>query len=187
MSRLEEVRAALGGWRGISETEALGGIVFEWDGDPVAAVVDDELVVRVEGGGWATATGALEELLDHSAEVVIDECVVRWHGELRAGGIPAFQAMLALVRHDPEREQLQRILLGITRGADRDLAQLAVTCLGHVGRIDREVLPEVVPRLRELLGDPQLGGRAEDALGDIRQFVQRPRQKRTSGPPEKYS
>ncbi|MCG8922061.1 hypothetical protein [Lentzea sp. CC55] len=83
----------------------------------------------------------------------------------------AYQAMLALVRHDPEREQLQRVLLDVVSGSDRDLAQLAVTCLGHVGRIDREVLPEVVPALRELLGDPQLGGRAEDALGDIEHFA----------------
>ncbi|MFD4639282.1 hypothetical protein ACFWN2_18330 [Lentzea sp. NPDC058436] len=170
MSRLDEVRAALDGWRDITETEALGGVVFEWDGDPLAGVVDGELVVRVEGGGWAAATGDLDESLGRSAGVVIEECVVRWRGELRAGGIPAFQAMLALVRHDPERAQLQRILLGVVDGADRQLAQLAVTCLGHVGRIDRVVLPEVVPRLRALLGDPQLGGRAEDALGDIGHF-----------------
>ncbi|MET9229390.1 hypothetical protein [Lentzea sp. NPDC003310] len=169
----DEVRAALEGWRDITETEALGGVVFEWAGDPLVGVVDGALVVRAEGG-WATATGPLDEALDRSAGVVIDECVVRWHGELRAGGLPAFQAMLALVRHDPEREQLQRVLLDVVdHGPDRDLAQLAVTCLGHVGRIDRAVLPEVVPRLRALLGDPQLGGRAEDALGDIESFAGR--------------
>jgi hypothetical protein len=73
--------------------------------------------------------------------------------------------MPALVHHDPEREQLQRILLGHTRHPE--LRQLAVTCLGHVGRLDGEVLPEVVPRLQEFLDDPELGGIAEDALGDI--------------------
>ncbi|USX52049.1 hypothetical protein [Lentzea sp. HUAS12] len=168
---MDEVREALDGWRGITATEALGGVVFEWDGDPLVGVVGDELVMRVEGGGWATAKGDLGDVLERSAEVVLDECVVRWHGELRAGGMPAFRAVLALVRHDPEREELQRVLLGVVDGTDRDLAQLAVTCLGHVGRIDRVVLPEVVPRLRALLGDPQLGGRAEDALGDIEHFV----------------
>ncbi|WP_143138993.1 hypothetical protein [Lentzea waywayandensis] len=170
---MERVREELDGWRDITETEALGGVVFEWDGDPLVGVVDDELVVRAEGGGWATVTGDVGEWLDRAAGVVLDECVVRWHGELRAGGLDAYQAMLALVRHDPEREQLQRILLDVTRGADRGLAQLAVTCLGHVGRIDREVLPEVVPRLRELLGDPDCAGRAEDALGDIDHFAGR--------------
>lgn len=44
--------------------------------------------------------------------------------------------MLALVRHDPEREQLQRILLEKTRGPVPGLRQLAVTCLGHVGDIE---------------------------------------------------
>ncbi|MDX8146658.1 hypothetical protein SK854_31405 [Lentzea sp. BCCO 10_0061] len=167
MSLVERVRAALEDWRDVREVPGLGGLVFEWDGDPLVGVVDDELVVRAEGGGWATVTGDIDEWLARSADVVIAECVVRWHGELRAGGLDANQAMLALVRHDPEREQLQRILLDVTRGADRDLAQLAVTCLGHVGRIDREVLPEVLARLEELIDDPVLGGTAEDARGDI--------------------
>lgn len=173
MSLVERVRAALKEWRDIREVPGIGGLVFEWDGDPLVGVVDDELVVRAEGGGWSTVTGDIDEWLAKSADVVLAECVVRWHEQLRAGGLDAYQAMLALVRHDPEREQLQRVLLDVTRGADRDLAQLAVTCLGHVGRIDREVLPGVVPRLQELLGDPELGGRAEDALGDIDFFAGR--------------
>ncbi|MEU3643541.1 hypothetical protein AB0E59_09205 [Lentzea sp. NPDC034063] len=130
------MREALTGFRDISEIETSGGVLFEWAGDALAGVMDGELVVRAEGGGWAPVTGDLDECLGRAAEVVIDECLVRWHSELRAGGLDAYQAMLALVRHDPEREQLQRILLGVTRGADRDLAQLAVTCLGHVGRTE---------------------------------------------------
>lgn len=168
MSLIDRVRASLTGWSQIREVEMLGGLVFEWDGDPFVGVVDGELVVRVEGGGWAEVTGDVDELLDRAAGVVLAECVVRWHEQVRAGGQDAFQAMLDLVRHDPEREQLQRILLDKTYGADRDLAYLAVVCLGHVGRIDGEVLPEVVPRLRELLDDPRLGGTAENALGDMR-------------------
>lgn len=167
MTLIDRVRATLGEWSQIREVEMLGGLVFEWDGDPLVGVVDGELIVRAEGGGWATVTGEVEAWVDRAAGVVLAECVVRWHEQVRAGGRDAFQAMLDLVRHDPEREQLQRILLGKTRGADRDLAYLAVVCLGHVGRIDGEVLPEVVPRLRELLADPQLGGTAENALGDI--------------------
>ena len=148
-----------------------GGLVFDWDGDPLVGVVDDELIVRVEGGGWSTVTGDITEWIDRSAVVVLAECVVRWHQVVHAGGFDAFQAMLDLVRHDPEREQLQRILLDKTRGEDRALAQLAATCLGHVGRIDGELLPEVVPRLRELLSDPDVGGNAENALMDIESFV----------------
>ncbi|MFC3896048.1 hypothetical protein ACFOWZ_31620 [Lentzea rhizosphaerae] len=129
--------------------------------------MDDELIVRVEGGGWAPATtGDLSELVERSAEIVIAECVVRWHAELRAGDpVEASRAMLALVRHDPEREQLQRLLLDLTRHPQ--LGQLAVTCLGHVARNDGSVLPEVVPHLQKL------GVCAEDALEDIEIFTTR--------------
>jgi hypothetical protein len=168
---LDRVRAALDGYRYVNETSALGGVVFEWGGDPLVGVVNDELMVRVPGGGWAAVTGDVADWLERSSEVVIAECVVRWHDQLRAGGFEASQAMLGLVHHEPDREQLQRILLDHTHHPA--LRQLAVTCLGHVGRLDGEVLPEVVPRLRELLDDPEVGGRAEDALGDIEQFTRR--------------
>ena len=170
MSLVDRVRAALDGWGDVREVEMLGGLVFEWDGDPLVGVVDDELIVRVPSG-WETATGDLDEVIQRAADVVLAECVERWHVQLRAGGDDAFRAMLALVRHDPEREQLQRILLDHTRHPQ--LRQLAVTCLGHVGRIDGEVLPEVVPRLQELLADPELGGTAEDALDDIEIYAVR--------------
>ncbi|MGW4213969.1 hypothetical protein ACWEIJ_38710 [Lentzea sp. NPDC004789] len=117
MSLVESVRAALDGYRYVSETSALGGVVFEWDGDPLVGVVDDELVVRVPGGGWET------------------------------------------VHHEPDRGRLQRMLLDHTRHPV--LRQLAVTCLGHVGRLEGEVLAEVVPRLQEL---------PEDALQDIESY-----------------
>jgi hypothetical protein len=51
-----------------------------------------------------------------------------------------------------------------------------------VGRLDGTVLPEVMARLQELLGDPRLGSTAENALNDIEIF-----QNRTSGPPVKNS
>lgn len=165
MSLLDRVRAHLAGNDQMREIEMYGGLVFEWDGDPFVGVVDDELIVRVPGGGWETATGDLAELIRLAGEVVIAECVVRWHAQLRDGGDDAFRAMLALVHHDPEREQLQRLLLDHVEHPR--LGQLAVTCLGHVARLDGEVLPEVVPRLRDLLDDPRLGGSAENALEDI--------------------
>lgn len=181
MSLLERVRAALDGWGQIREIEMLGGLVFEWDGDPLVGVVNEELIVRVPDG-WEIATGNLADLIERAADVVLAECVDRWHDELKAGGHDAAQAMLNLVRHDPDREQLQRILLDLTCSTCLGLHRLAVTCLGHIGRIDGEVVPEVVPRLRELLADPELGGTAEDALGDVESG-----QNRTNGPPVKNS
>ena len=98
------------------------------------------------------------------------ECLARWHAQVAADdSIDAARAMLALTHHEPGREQWQRTLTAHTR-ARTALSQLAVTCLGHVGRLDGEVLPEVVERLTELLDDPELGGTAEDALGDIESF-----------------
>lgn len=172
MTLLDRVREALDGYRYVTETSALGGVVFEWGGDPLVGVVNDEVIVRVEGGGWSGVTGDLADWIARSSEVVVAECVVRWHEELPAGGIVASQAMLGLVHHEPDRVRLQRLLLDHTRPG-HELRQLAVTCLGHVGRLDGAVLPEVVPRLRELLDDPQIGGTAEDALGDIDSFAGR--------------
>lgn len=171
MTLLERVRAAVAGFSQLREVEMLGGLVFEWDGDPFIGVVNDEVIVRVPGGDWATATGDLGDLVRRAADVVLAECVVRWHDQLREGGDEAFHAMLALTHHEPDREQLQRILLELTRHPV--LRALAITCLGHVGRLDGAVLPEVVPRLQELLDDPELGGTAEDALGDIESFTNR--------------
>jgi hypothetical protein len=79
--------------------------------------------------------------------------------------------MLGLVHHDQDRERLQHLLLDHTRGPVPGLRQLAVTCLGHVGRLDRAVLPEVLVRLEELIDDPDLGGTAEDARGDIEAHI----------------
>ncbi|TMS52709.1 hypothetical protein [Mycobacterium sp. DBP42] len=53
---------------------------------------------------------------------------------------------------------------------DPEVRALAVTCMGHVGRIHRAVSPETVRRLEALIDDAELGGRAEDALGDIAAF-----------------
>jgi hypothetical protein len=51
-----------------------------------------------------------------------------------------------------------------------------VTALGHLARIHGEAdLEKVLPLLEELTRDPVIGGRAEDALGDIRMFTKPPR------------
>ncbi|WP_394616793.1 hypothetical protein JNUCC0626_45415 [Lentzea sp. JNUCC 0626] len=165
---IDEVRAALAGYGPMREVEMPGGVVFEWDGDAVASVQNGVARVRVEGG-WATVTGDVGTAVLLACRVVLAECVEGWHEEIWALGPGASQALLALVRHDPEREQLQRLLLDLTHRPE--LRQLAVTCLGHIGTFDRAVLPEVVPRLEELLDDPVLGGVAEDALGDVESAI----------------
>ncbi|ANZ38832.1 hypothetical protein BBK82_24965 [Lentzea guizhouensis] len=167
---LDRLRAALDGYGPLREVTEPGGLGFEWDGDLLARVVGDEVLVR-SVAGWTVATGDLRAAVNGAARVVLDECVARWHEQL-ASADPAgsTRAMLALTHHEPDRAALQRLLLDHVRHPDRNLRQLAVTCLGHVGRLDRQVLPEVVERLNALLDDPELGGTADDALGDIESF-----------------
>jgi hypothetical protein len=60
----------------------------------------------------------------------------------------------------------------IKTGKTNEVKGLALTCIGHIARqyakIDRKL---VMPVLHEMLNDPSLSGRAEDALDDINIFV----------------
>ena len=81
-------------------------------------------------------------------------------------------ALLAMTYDDPDPRRVEAVLLDcLSPGADPQIRALAVTCLGHVGRIHRAVSADVVRRLEALLDDPALGGTAEDALGDIASFA----------------
>jgi hypothetical protein len=78
------------------------------------------------------------------------------------------RALLYLTYEDPDRHWLERLLLD-QLGTDKDpqLRSLAVTCMGHVGRMHGVVGEKVVDRLRQLLSDEALAGFAENALDDI--------------------
>jgi len=82
------------------------------------------------------------------------------------------RALLSLTYDDPDRIWLEKVLLDcLGQEFDPQVRALAVTCMGHVGRIHGAVSANIVAKLEELLGDPVLGPRAEDALGDIRYFT----------------
>ncbi|OBG84107.1 hypothetical protein A5699_27860 [Mycobacterium sp. E802] len=85
----------------------------------------------------------------------------------------ATRALLELTYGDPDRRAVEVVLLRqlSSPGMHPEMKELAVTCMGHIGRLHRAASPDVVRRLEGLLGDPVLGGRAEDALGDIRAFA----------------
>jgi len=84
----------------------------------------------------------------------------------------ATRALLALAYDDSDRRRVEVVLLDcLSRDADFQIQALAVTCMGHLGRIHRAISVDVVHRLEGLLEDSALGGRAEDALDDIRAFV----------------
>jgi len=84
----------------------------------------------------------------------------------------ATRALLYLTYEEPDRDWLEGLLLSQWREeTDSQLRSLAVTCMGHVGRIRGIIGGRTVDCLEDLLGDPVVGGIAEDALRDIRAFA----------------
>ncbi|WP_143116005.1 hypothetical protein [Lentzea xinjiangensis] len=79
------------------------------------------------------------------------------------------QALLDLTFDDPDRLWLEDLLLRTLDddSVDPQLHSIAVTCMGHLGLRRGQISGRIVTRLRGLLADPDLGGIAEDALGDI--------------------
>jgi hypothetical protein len=77
-------------------------------------------------------------------------------------------ALIGLVYHDPDGRWVQDQCLALLDYPDNDVRGLAVTCLGHIARIHRDLdRDRVLPALEGLRDDPTIGGRAQDALDDI--------------------
>jgi len=82
-------------------------------------------------------------------------------------------ALIRVTLHDPDPAWSQTIALRFTAHDDAEVRGLAATCLGHIARIHKRLdLGIVVPILVKLTEDPAVGGRAEDALDDIRTFME---------------
>src|SRR5438067_13879828 len=81
----------------------------------------------------------------------------------------------ALVRisiHDSDWRWVQGKCLFFVNSEDPEVRGVAVTCIGHLARIHRDLeLKAVVPLLKRLQNDPEIGGRIEDTLDDIESFV----------------
>ena len=81
---------------------------------------------------------------------------------------------LTLVRvafHEPDYEWAQDRCLEFCNHDDAEVRGVAVTCLGHIGRIHGKLnMSKVGPVLERLLSDPLVAGRVEDALSDIKRF-----------------
>jgi hypothetical protein len=93
--------------------------------------------------------------------------------DLASGDLPrATQALLSLTYDDQDRVWIEDLLLKqLDKGNDPQLRALAVTCMGHLGRMRGVVSKAIAVRLEELLDDPDVGGIAEDALGDVKHFA----------------
>jgi hypothetical protein len=92
-----------------------------------------------------------------------------------AGGDAAAAARAlvgAAFHHEPWRE-VQALCLELLEGADRSLAAVAATCLGHLARIHGQLDTDVVlPALRRHRGDETVGPHVEDALDDIDWYLE---------------
>ena len=90
-------------------------------------------------------------------------------------GLPPAEVSALLVGaalHDGDRTGVQDLCLDLMAGADREVAAVAATCLGHLARIHRELdVDRVVPALTAALRDPATAGRADDALDDLETYL----------------
>lgn len=81
-------------------------------------------------------------------------------------------ALLQLTYHDPDWQWVQNLCLQFVQYKDMNIRGLAVTCLGHLARIHGVLNTEkVVPILKDLRHDSDIGGKVEDALDDIQMFI----------------
>jgi hypothetical protein len=82
------------------------------------------------------------------------------------------RALVDAALHDPDWAWVQEHCLRLLASSDSEVRGVAATSLGHLARIHGMLdLDRVEPRLRELRNDPEVRGRAEDALDDIQQFM----------------
>jgi hypothetical protein len=81
-------------------------------------------------------------------------------------------ALLRLTYHDDDWRWVQDLCLNFLNEGDINIQALAITCLGHLARIHGVIeFDKVIPQLEALLDHAELGGRASDALDDIRMFA----------------
>lgn len=82
------------------------------------------------------------------------------------------RALLRLALHGPDWRLAEQHAVRHLTHHDVWVRRNAATALGHVARLSRDLdVASVVPALKALLSDPEVGGFAEDALGDIEVFM----------------
>jgi hypothetical protein len=82
------------------------------------------------------------------------------------------RALVRAALFDEDWTWVEQWCLRMAGDARPQVRGCAVTSLGHLARTHGVLhLEDVVPVLENLAADPDMGGRAEDALGDIRMFT----------------
>ena len=81
-------------------------------------------------------------------------------------------ALLRMSLSDPDWNWAEDLCLKSLNDHRPEVKAAALVALGHLARLHRVLhLDRVLPRLKELLHDPEWAGRAEDVLDDIAVFV----------------
>ena len=143
-----------------------GHVRSDFETDPGMQAARNALRRAIKSGGRAgvimsdETSGYMETRRDKLADITIRDMD------------KATRALLYLTYEDPDRQWLEALLIECSKeGNDVQLRSLAVTCMGHIGRMRGVVGARVVSALEEFLSDENIGGIAEDALGDIRHFA----------------
>ncbi|MGP7996181.1 MAG: hypothetical protein ACLPKI_02410 [Streptosporangiaceae bacterium] len=85
------------------------------------------------------------------------------------------RAIISLALFDDDWRWVQDWSLQLAVDERSQVRGCAATSLGHLARIHGVLdLDRVIPVLERLAEDHEAGGRAEDALGDIRKFAGKP-------------
>jgi len=83
-------------------------------------------------------------------------------------------ALIRLTYHEPDWEWVQSQCLRFGKNPHPEIRGVVATCIGHLARIHSVLDMETVhPLLEELLDDPEISGRAQDALDDIEVYLRR--------------
>jgi len=93
-----------------------------------------------------------------------------------ASGEPALvtRALVALALHERDWRWVQNQALSRLSDPNPEIRGTAATCLGHLARLHGASDHHVKEALEQLVGDPLIAGRVEDALDDIQQYARRP-------------
>lgn len=82
------------------------------------------------------------------------------------------ETIISLALYDLDWRWVQAQCLQLIRNGNFDIKGVAATCLGHIARIHHQIDTDIVfPVLINLLDDPNVVGKAEDALDDIKTFT----------------
>jgi hypothetical protein len=81
--------------------------------------------------------------------------------------------LVSITFHDSDRGWVESECLRLSADPDPQVRGCAATCIGHLARMHGRISTAARQRIETLLKDHQVRGIAEDALGDIRHYVDR--------------